>query len=59
MKVSTAYLVQSKKEPLFGSINYGKQLNEIIITQQSKSTADECGPGKIRCFLSQECVDGN
>ncbi len=59
MRVSTAYLVQAKKEPLFGSINYGRQLNEALLAQQTRADSSECGQGKIRCLLSRQCVDGS
>lgn len=56
LKISAAYLVQSKKEAIIGEINYGKQLNELLKSERSHS--DLCEPGMIRCVLSQECVRG-
>lgn len=59
MKISTAYLVQTKKEPLFGVIDYGRHLNELLRTEQAKPASDQCEYGKIRCVLSQQCVQGS
>lgn len=56
LKISTAYLVQSKKEPLIGRIDYGKHLNELL--KAERINTDMCEPGMIRCVLSQECVKG-
>ena len=62
MKISTAYLAQSKKEPLFGTINYGKHFNAVLREEHARSKSDvdaTCEVGRIKCVLSQECVKGN
>lgn len=60
LKISTAYLVQSKKEPIIGQINYGQQLNALLKSSREINTMNgKCGVGQIRCVLSQECVQGN
>lgn len=56
LKISAAYLVQSKKEPIIGEINYGYQLNSVLRAERTGVAA--CDQGEIRCVLSQECVRG-
>lgn len=60
LKVSAAYLLQSKKEPVSGAINYGPHLNDVLKQGRSSSGANQqiCDQGEIQCLLSQECVRG-
>jgi len=57
LKLSTAYLGQSKKEPLIGKLNYGSHLNSLV--QAYRSDQSDCQPGTIKCLFSQGCVSGN
>lgn len=59
LKVSAAYLLQSKKEPVTGAINYGPHLNSMLKQGRASNAADQiCDQGEIQCVLSQECVRG-
>jgi len=57
LKVSAAYLLQSKKEPISGAINYGPHLNKML-KEGRASSVSICDQGEIQCVLSQECVRG-
>lgn len=58
LKVSAAYLLQSKKEPVAGAINYGPHLNDMLKQGRSSRGGQICDQGEIQCVLSQECVRG-
>jgi hypothetical protein len=55
LKMSLAFLKLAKKEPIYGTIDYGRLLNASI-----KQENDICKGkvGLISCLLSKECVQG-
>lgn len=55
LKISSAFLNQPNKEPLLGTIHYGRLMSKI--NNSSKLNCDT-QPGMIKCLLTQECVQG-
>jgi len=55
LKISAAFLNQPNKEPVIGTINYGKFLNKL--SNDSKNNCDS-KTGMIQCLLTQDCVHG-
>jgi hypothetical protein len=66
LRISSAYLVQPKKEPIVGQINYGSHLNTMALMQRKahensegeEDDMDACDVGMVKCILSQECMPG-
>ena len=54
LKISSAFLTQPNKEPLLGTVSYGKLINQL--TNNSQIHCEK--PGMIKCLVSQQCVQG-